>query len=228
MNSTRGNGEFVAGEWTVIPTRNLLVRGEQQLRLEPRVMDLLVYLAEHAGAVISKEELVEQVWKARSATDEVLTVSVYALRKALGDDARRPGYIETVPRRGYRWIATLQFAQEPKARKSRWHHWLIAAAAVVLLAGGCIGWLAFFHGGRHVPPVEAHAADLKGRYLLDQHSIRGLQAARSGIFNGRWLLIRWIRGACRHCRYLLGHVGFRRSRSNRDAAARNEGCLSCD
>lgn len=96
---------FVTGEWTVAPSRNLLLRGSDQVRLEPRVMDVLVHLADSAGQVVSKQDLMARVWDGRYVTDDVLTVTIYALRKALGDSARRPRYIETVSRRGYRWIA---------------------------------------------------------------------------------------------------------------------------
>src|SRR5260370_31361223 len=118
MHSSETNREkpkpngFVTGEWTVTPTRNLLVRGAAQVRVEPRVMDVLGHLAERAGEVVSKEELVERVWNGRYVTDDGLTVSIYALRKALGDDARRPRYLETVSRRGYRWLAPAKFAAE--------------------------------------------------------------------------------------------------------------------
>lgn len=101
---------FLAGEWTVYRHRNLLVRGDEHVRVEPRVMEVLVYLADRAGQVVSKEELVEQVWRGRYVTDDVLTATIYALRKALGDDARRPKCIETVSRRGYMWVA-------PEARR---------------------------------------------------------------------------------------------------------------
>src|SRR5713101_7633728 len=116
MHSAETNREkpkpngFVTGEWTVTPTRNLLVRGQEQVRVEPRVMDVLVHLAERSGEVVSKEELVERVWNGRYVTDDVLTVTIYALRKALGDDARRPRYLETVSRRGDRWIAPAKSA----------------------------------------------------------------------------------------------------------------------
>src|SRR4029453_12473047 len=103
-------GEFVFGEWIALPSRNLLVRGDKQIRVEPRVMDVLVHLAAHADRLVSKEELIERVWANRYVTDDVLTVTIYALRKALGDDARRPRYIETVSRRGYRWIAPAEAA----------------------------------------------------------------------------------------------------------------------
>ena len=111
-NTSNRHG-FVVGDWTVAPSRNVLVRGDEQVRVEPRVMDVLVHLARHAGHVVSKDDLVEQVWKCRHVTDDVLTVTIYALRKALGDDARRPRYIETVSRRGYRLIAPLQSLTPP-------------------------------------------------------------------------------------------------------------------
>ena len=94
LNGADGNqrqpAAFRSGEWRVEPSRNLLVRGGEQVRVEPRVMDALVYLAGRAGEVVTKEELVERVWQGRFVTDDVLTVTIYALRKALGDDARRP------------------------------------------------------------------------------------------------------------------------------------------
>src|ERR1700745_732513 len=99
--------QFSVGDWTAVPSRNLLTRGGDEIRVGPRVMDVLVLLAAHADRIVSKEELIEHVWKTRFVTDDVLTVTIYALRKALGDDARRPRYVETVSRRGYRLIATV-------------------------------------------------------------------------------------------------------------------------
>jgi DNA-binding winged helix-turn-helix (wHTH) protein len=100
--------DFLVGEWRVAPPLNLLVRGDSQVRLEPRVMDVLVQLAKCAGEVVSKEELVENVWQGRYVTDDALSVAIYSLRRSLGDDARRPRYVETVARRGYRLIASVR------------------------------------------------------------------------------------------------------------------------
>jgi DNA-binding winged helix-turn-helix (wHTH) protein/tetratricopeptide (TPR) repeat protein len=189
MHSSKTNTEkpkpngFVTGEWTVTPSRNLLVRGEEQVRVEPRVMDVLVHLAERAGEVVSKEELVERVWEGRYVTDDVLTVTIYALRKALGDDARQPRYLETVSRRGYRWIAPLKSAaaEVPTAREeapqSRGVSWRTVAgtAALALFVVGA-GWiLTNPRRSRHVPTPEAHEAYVKGRYFLDQRSVKGWQ-----------------------------------------------------
>jgi transcriptional activator of cad operon len=182
----RPNG-FLVGEWRVAPPLNLLVRGDEQVRLEPRVMDVLVHLAERADEVVSKEELIERVWKGRYTTDDVLSVAIYSLRKSLGDDARRPRYVETVSRRGYRLIAPVQPATEtspriptgapgqPQARRSpgvAW--WTVAATAVLALAAASALWMPpVARHRRHVAPAEAHEAYLKGRYFLDQRSIRG-------------------------------------------------------
>jgi len=188
MHSSETNREkpkpngFVTGEWTVTPTRNLLVRGQEQVRVEPRVMDVLVHLAERSGEVVSKEELVQQVWDGRYVADDVLTVTIYALRKALGDDARRPRYLETVSRRGYRWIAPVKSAgpqttTRPEAARSRALAWrrLAGTVALVLFAVGA-GWiLTIPRRSRHVPTPEAHEAYVKGRYFLDQRSVKGWQ-----------------------------------------------------
>lgn len=202
--SPQRNG-FVTGEWTVAPTRNLLVRGDEQVRVEPRVMDVLVFLSERAGEVVSKEELVDHVWEGRHVTDDVLTVTIYALRKALGDEARRPRYIETVSRRGYRWIAPVEtletgetaapesaplptvapFPAEPRPaeprdpRRAAWRG-LAAAMAVVLalLAAGAAWMRTLPHRIRHVPAAEAYEAYVKGRHLLDQRWLPSLAQAR--------------------------------------------------
>jgi adenylate cyclase len=93
------------GEWTVEPELNRVTRSGQSISVEPRVLDLLVFLAGRPGEVVSKEEILRSVWSDTHVTDEVLTYSVSVLRKSLGDDARNPHIIQTIPRRGYRLIA---------------------------------------------------------------------------------------------------------------------------
>lgn len=68
-------------------------------------MDVLVYLAAQRGRVVPKEELLEAVWGGSFVEEGVLSQGVHSLRKALGDNARRPHYIETIPKRGYRLLA---------------------------------------------------------------------------------------------------------------------------
>jgi len=74
-------------------------------RLKPMVLRLLAYLAEHPGEVVSKKQIIEAVWEGAHVTDDALTHSISELRKAFGDDARRPQIIDTIPKRGYRLIA---------------------------------------------------------------------------------------------------------------------------
>jgi DNA-binding winged helix-turn-helix (wHTH) protein/Tfp pilus assembly protein PilF len=161
---------FVAGEWTVVPSRNVLLRGDQQVRVEPRVMDVLVHLAEHAEQIVAKEELIEHVWKGRYVTDDVLTVTIYALRKALGDDARRPRYVETVSRRGYRLIAPVK-SEVAKRRRYPWPA-VAAAAVLTLFATGAMWMVTAGRSAKYVPSAEAREAYVKGRYFIDQRSIR--------------------------------------------------------
>ena len=70
-------------------------------------MDLLVFLSNTGGRVVSKEELIDAVWDGRFIAETTLTRAVADLRRALGDDQRSPQYIETIPKRGYRFVAAV-------------------------------------------------------------------------------------------------------------------------
>jgi DNA-binding winged helix-turn-helix (wHTH) protein len=69
-------------------------------------MQLLVYFAQNAGKDLPKEEILKTVWGEGVFSEEVLTVAVSSLRKALGDDSRAPKYIKTIPRFGYRMLVS--------------------------------------------------------------------------------------------------------------------------
>jgi DNA-binding winged helix-turn-helix (wHTH) protein len=85
-----------------------LRRGGRAVPLRPKCFDLLLLFVSRSGELLSKELLAEEVWPDVVATDATLTRTVTELREALGDDAQNPVYIETVPRRGYRFIATVE------------------------------------------------------------------------------------------------------------------------
>ncbi|MFZ0427302.1 MAG: protein kinase, partial [Acidobacteriota bacterium] len=102
---------FWIGEWRVEPTLNRIERGEETRHLEPRAMDLLVYLADHAGEVLSKDRLIRAVWSESFVSDGAATYGIAQLRQLLEDDARQPRFIETIPRRGYRLIAEVTFEE---------------------------------------------------------------------------------------------------------------------
>ena len=99
--------DFHVGGWLAQPPLNLIRDGATVRRLEPQVMDLLVYLAATAGRVVSKDEIIDAVWEGRFIAEATLTRSVADLRRALGDDQRSPQYIETIPKRGYRLVAAV-------------------------------------------------------------------------------------------------------------------------
>src|ERR687895_159437 len=87
--------DFVLGEWNVIPARNLISRQDHQVRVEPRVMDVLVYLAQCAGQPVSKDELTQGVGRGECVGEDIVSVTLQAHRKGLAADARQPRYIET-------------------------------------------------------------------------------------------------------------------------------------
>ena len=90
-----------------------LWHGDARVVLRPKTFDLLAYLVEHAGELISKEELFTAIWPGTVVAESALTVSVSELRKALGETAGAPQYIATVHRRGYRFIALVTPIESP-------------------------------------------------------------------------------------------------------------------
>ena len=95
------------GAWCVNPATGEISRNGESLRLEARAMLLLLCLAEHAGEVVSIEELLNHVWSRVIVSPDSVYQAVASLRRQLGDDPKQPSYIATVPRRGYRMVATV-------------------------------------------------------------------------------------------------------------------------
>jgi TolB-like protein/DNA-binding winged helix-turn-helix (wHTH) protein len=79
-----------------------------EVKLEPKVMRVLVFLAKHPQRVVKRGELEAAVWKGMVVTDDAVTNTVIKLRRALGDDARNPRYVETIAKSGYRLIADVR------------------------------------------------------------------------------------------------------------------------
>jgi TolB-like protein/DNA-binding winged helix-turn-helix (wHTH) protein len=93
------------GAWVADPTDDSLTRGSESLKLEPRMMRLLLRLAESPGTVITQEQLLTEVWSGVVVGSASVYQSISQLRKVLGDTGPAPIYIETVARKGYRLIA---------------------------------------------------------------------------------------------------------------------------
>jgi DNA-binding winged helix-turn-helix (wHTH) protein len=96
------HSDFQLGAWRVQPQLNSLACDLRTIRLEPKMMGVLVCLAQRSGDVVSKEQIVREVWRDTFVTDDVRIRCVSELRKAFGDNAGRPTVIETIPKRGYR------------------------------------------------------------------------------------------------------------------------------
>src|SRR5215510_14139072 len=93
------------GEWTVEPALNQVSGAGRTAKLEPKAMALLRYLADRPGQVVSREALLSAVWPGVVVGDDSLTQAIIKLRKALGDTADAPNYIQTISKGGYRLVA---------------------------------------------------------------------------------------------------------------------------
>src|SRR5450631_43744 len=93
------------GVWRVDPSLDEISKDGATVKLEPRTMQVLVCLAEHAGQVVSVDQLLDAVWKDVVVTPDSVYQAVAGLRRALGDDTKEPVYIANVLRRGYRLVA---------------------------------------------------------------------------------------------------------------------------
>ena len=91
----------------------LLTRSGEEVRLPPRALTILQHLVERAGRIVSKQSLMDVAWKDAHVSETSLTEAVGLIRQALGDDSQKPEFIQTVHRRGYRFVAPI--ATEPAA-----------------------------------------------------------------------------------------------------------------
>lgn len=98
-------GMLSVGDWCVHPAADQISRNGETVRVEARTMRLLLCLAEHAGEVVSIDDLLNQVWPDVAVTPDSVYQAVASLRRLLGDDSRQSVYIQTVPRLGYRMVA---------------------------------------------------------------------------------------------------------------------------
>lgn len=167
--SAKLQGQFQLGAWFVDPALDTITRNGQTLKLEPRMMRLLMCLAETPGAVVSQERLLTEVWAGVVVGPASVYQAISQLRRLLGDVDPEPSYIATVPRKGYRLVATVRPVEAPPAavaapapepprsqpqpgRWRRWRRWLWlagAAGVIALLAVIVIsirlGWLSPGH-----------------------------------------------------------------------------------
>lgn len=111
------DGPFQVGEWLVDPASREIrpadeaVAGkpsEEPQRIGHKPLSVLQLLAQSPGAVVTKDDLIDSVWDGAITTDDAVMAVIYELRKALGDDAKSPRYVETIRQRGYRLVADVR------------------------------------------------------------------------------------------------------------------------
>ena len=186
------------GDWRLDPQLGQLARGDRSERLEARTLRLLVFLANRAGETVSVEELLDNVWAGVVVTQDSVYQAITALRRLLGDDARQPTYIATVPRIGYRLIAPVSpWTEDPlpgvtpapqpapelaiqalsPRRLSAW----TTKAAVAIAACALLG-IATFFALRSPPPSPRSVAvlpflDLTSQEMKEEYFADGLTEA---------------------------------------------------
>jgi len=131
------------GEWIVEPSLDCISRGTETQKLEPREMRLLLCLAESPGAVVSVDRLLAEVWGDVVVGSTSVYQAVSQLRKILGDVHPNPTYIATVPRKGYRLIASVQRAAGPiHASQAQASEPTVASSLRSWLIAGALGVMA--------------------------------------------------------------------------------------
>jgi transcriptional activator of cad operon len=171
------------GDWRLDPQLGQLTRGQQVERLEARTLRLLQYLAGRAGETVSIEELLDNVWSGVVVTQDSVYQAVTALRRLLGDEAKNPRYIATVPRLGYRLVASVSpwmdeaavYSASPAAPARARNHKLSVGASVI---GAVLTvWLGFawWQGSRGPAPrslavlpfLDLTTQEMKEEYFAD-------------------------------------------------------------
>ncbi|RDE06747.1 winged helix-turn-helix domain-containing protein [Sphingomonas aracearum] len=173
-----------------------LTRDGAPVELNARYLDALVLLVREAGQLVTKDRFLAEVWRGVPVTDEALTQCIRTLRRALGDDAARPRFIETVPKHGYRFIAPVcrdepasGVPAAPPARDSR----LLLASGGTLGAGGAgvIGGLLYGIAAAAVPGAGAASALLVVLCLTVLMALIGGAGVTAGLVLAGYPQARW-------------------------------------
>jgi DNA-binding winged helix-turn-helix (wHTH) protein len=136
-----------------------LSAGGQRLRLTGQAVDLLCLLLERPGELVLREEIERRLWPDRNVDfNHSLDVVVSRLRTVLGDKGSTPRYIETVPRRGYRFIEPVTVLPEARPARRSWRRRLATYAAVAILAAIAAILFARTRYDRFVPPERSQAS----------------------------------------------------------------------
>ena len=109
--SSQENQLYEFGPYVIDARSRILLKDGTTVRLTPKAFDTLFVLVQHASQVVEKEQLLREVWPDIFVEEGSLSHNIHGLRKALGDDSSEPRYIETIPKRGYRFVAPVKISQ---------------------------------------------------------------------------------------------------------------------
>ncbi|HKQ12636.1 MAG TPA: transcriptional regulator, partial [Steroidobacteraceae bacterium] len=192
-------GSYRFDDFTLDPNERELRRGDAPVEISARYLDALTLLVRNQGRLVSKDRFLDEVWRGVPVTDEALTQCIRTLRRHLGDDVAKPRFIETVPKHGYRFIATVEQRDHGDAIVSTeprysWRQCSLLAAAGTTGAGvaGIFGGLFYGFIGASQPLLGGGAASLL-LVLICLNVVVGLTAgagvsfgiAASGLLPGR-------------------------------------------
>ena len=114
--SSQDNHLYEFGPYVIDARSRILLKDGATVRLTPKAFDTLFVLVQHASQVVEKEQLLKEVWPDIFVEEGSLSHNIHGLRKALGDDSAEPRYIETIPKRGYRFVAPVKISQADPAQ----------------------------------------------------------------------------------------------------------------
>jgi len=190
--------KFQLGEWTVEENANLLFQSDARVRIEKRVMAVLIELIAANGAVVTKDALLKAVWQGAIVSDHSIANAVSDLRRALGDDRRNPRYIETIPKRGYRLLVDveeLRHGENPDTVGARYvsagaYRTAVAVVGVFFCTAALIVW---FWPSRETPPrlLLPNIENATGNPQWDIAGETATELLTVALAGGDYRLIRW-------------------------------------
>ncbi|MCJ8274774.1 MAG: winged helix-turn-helix domain-containing protein, partial [Psychrosphaera sp.] len=127
---------FRIAQWVVYPKKSLISNNPQDVDLSPTMMSLLLYLVENCDRVVSREELLTEVWQGNIVSDESISRAIAHLRKSLGDSAKNPCFIKTISKQGYQFLVEPDFAAaslNAKDQQNKHSPFLIGALIALLI-----------------------------------------------------------------------------------------------
>ena len=215
------NSHYRFGDFIVDTDQKVLLRQGKALPLTPKLFETLLILVENSGRIVQKEQFMQRLWPHTFVEEANLTSNIQQLRKSLGDNARQPHYIETVTKRGYRFIADVQRVETvnngvddsaprvdtsltaipatvtDRRRLNRKVVIALATAALVVMSGGFVFWRFFKASSKNLGDLVANLP-LKIERLTDSGqssnaaiSPDGKYVAYTQMFKGRYSI--WIR-----------------------------------